>query len=179
MLRREAFFPGLRVFYGTSATLRTTSTATCCCERLQWPPEQSNESLGKELGFTFAYADTMRMVNTFRAHQLVHWADLLGRQHDLEMALFAAFFTHRRDLFDIEVLADVSAAIGPDGDEARAVLRDQRYAADVRAHQAYWTSRGVRGVPTILFDQRLAVIGAQGIDNYRAVLARMRESATA
>ena len=51
--------------------------------------------LGAQLGFTFNYADDMRMVNTFRAHQLLHWAEGEGRGHDLQMALFALGRTAR------------------------------------------------------------------------------------
>ncbi len=69
-------------------------------------PEESRQArdrlteMGEELGFTFSYAGDMRMVNTFRAHQLLHWAEVEGRGQDLQMALFAAFFTERRDLND-------------------------------------------------------------------------------
>ena len=62
--------------------------------------------MGAELGFTFAYADDMRTYNTFRAHQLLHWAATLGRQHELKMALFTAFFTRRENVGDPVVLAD-------------------------------------------------------------------------
>lgn len=136
-------------------------------------------AIGQELSFTFNYADDMRMVNTFNAHQLLHWAKVEGRQHDLKMALFAAFFTKRRNLFDIDVLADEATAIGLNGDQSRAALVDQRFADDVRTEQAFWTSRGVTGVPTMVFDQRVAVVGAQGIENYREVLEQVTDAVSA
>ena len=49
-------------------------------------------TLGESLGFTFDYFDAMRMVNTFRAHQLLHWAGEQGRQTELKLELFDAFF---------------------------------------------------------------------------------------
>ena len=63
------------------------------------------------------------MHNTFAAHQLLHWAGEMGRKHDLKQALFTAHFTHRRDLSDRGVLADVAGEIGLDRDEALAVLK--------------------------------------------------------
>lgn len=93
--------------------------------------------LGAELGFVFDYTDDMRMVNTFRAHQLLKWAEEHGRGHDLQMALFAAFFAERLDLNDPAVLARVAALIGLDGDEALAVLTDGRYAEDVRQDEQF------------------------------------------
>lgn len=127
-------------------------------------------TLGRELGFTFDYADDMRMVNTFRAHQLLHWAAMEGRQHQLKMALFGAFFTERRDVGDPDVLADMASAAGLDRSEARAILADARFADPVRQHQAFWTSRDVDGVPTMLFDGRRELVGAQGAENYAAML---------
>lgn len=39
-------------------------------------------ALGDSLGFHFDYSGDMRMVNTFRAHQLLHWAaGRVGRQN--------------------------------------------------------------------------------------------------
>ena len=48
-------------------------------------------AVGESLGFTFDYFDGMRMVNTFRAHQLLHWASEQGRQTELKLALFELF----------------------------------------------------------------------------------------
>ncbi|MGD9068196.1 MAG: DsbA family oxidoreductase [Methyloceanibacter sp.] len=129
--------------------------------------------LGAELGFVFDYTDDMRMVNTFRAHQLLKWAEEHGRGHDLQMALFAAFFAERLDLNDPAVLARVAAGIGLDGDEALAILTDGRYAEDVRQDEQFWISRGIEGVPAMIFDEKYLVVGAQGVDNYRSILEKI------
>ena len=130
-------------------------------------------TLGADLGFEFNYADDMRMVNTFRAHQLIHWAEMFGRGHDMKMALFVAFFTHRRDLDDTGILASEAGAIGLDGSEARAVLADGRFAPAVRSAEHYWLSRGVRGVPAIIFEERYLLTGAQGVENYATIAMRV------
>lgn len=130
-------------------------------------------ALGADLGFAFDYADDMRMVNTFLAHQLLHWAGALGQQHSLKMALFEAFFTRRRDVSDPEVLAEAAAGIGLDRTEALAVLSDGRFAEAVRDEQAFWTSRGIQGVPTVVFNQQYPMVGAQGVENYAAAVGRL------
>lgn len=135
--------------------------------------------LGASLGFTFDYADDMRMVNTFRAHQLLHWAESLGQGHQMKMALFAAFFTERRDVNDPHVLADVAAGIGLDREDALAVLADGRFAEDVRTREQFWTGHGIQGVPAMIFDKHYLVSGAQGVENYRAFLAQVAEEKAA
>ena len=71
-------------------------------------------ALGESLGFTFDYFDGMRMVNTFRAHQLLHWADGQGRQTELKLALFEAFFSRREDVNDPGCWLAVAARAGLD-----------------------------------------------------------------
>lgn len=144
-------------------------------------PEQSVAArerltaLGASLGFAFDYGDDMRMANTFRAHQLLHWAAGQGRQHDLKMQLFSAFFTHRRDVNDPQVLAAEAAEIELDREEALAVLEDGRFADEVRADEQMWKSRGIQGVPAMIFNRRYLVTGAQGVDNYVAVMREVTQ----
>ncbi len=132
-------------------------------------------AVGAEVGFEFRFADDMRMHNTFNVHQLLHWADQLGRMHDLKQALFTAHFTERRSLSDNTVLADVAAQIGLDRDEALAVLADQRFAGRVRQAEAFWQNQGITGVPAVVFNQRHLVTGAQGVENYTHILKQLAD----
>lgn len=130
--------------------------------------------MGAALGFTFNYADDMRMVNTFRAHQLIDWAEDQGHAHDMKLALFAAFFTRREDLNNVDVLADVAAGIGLDRDSAFAMLESGERAESVREKERSWTSRGITGVPATIFDRQHLVTGAQGERNYANILKQLR-----
>ena len=142
-------------------------------------PEQSEKSraqmtaLGADLGFDFRFTEACRMHNTFAAHQLLHWADTQGRQHDLEMALFTAHFTCARDLSDMQVLADIAGEIGLDRAEALAILADQRHADGVRAQEQFWLRQGMRGVPAMIFDRQHLVTGAQGVENNARILTHL------
>lgn len=146
-------------------------------------PEQSDKSrkqmtaLGADLGFDFRYTDDMRMHNTFNAHQLLHWADTLGRKHDLKLALFTAHFTDRRNLSDDTVLADVAGETGLDRVEALAVLADQRFASEVRQIEGFWVQQGIRGVPAVVLDRKHLVTGAQGVENYTTILGQLAKGA--
>lgn len=146
-------------------------------------PEQSVAAreqlaaLGAELGFVFNYSDDSRMVNTFRAHQLLDWAEGQGRQHPLKLALFKAFFTDGQDVNDTDVLADAAESAGLDGDAAREVLIAGSHAQTVREKQSFWISRGLQSVPTMVFDGKFALTGAQGTENYAKVLQRCLDEA--
>jgi predicted DsbA family dithiol-disulfide isomerase len=144
-------------------------------------PEQSEQArkhmqaMADDLGFDFRWTEDSRMHNTFNTQQLLHWADLKGRKHDLKLALFTAHFTNQRNLSDDAVLADVAAEIGLDRAEAAAVLDDQRFANDVRSAEHFWQQQGISGVPAIVFDQKHLVTGAQGVENYTSILSQLAE----
>lgn len=150
-------------------------------EKYGTTPAQSDENrakmaaYGEELGFVFRFDDGFRMHNTFNTHQLLHWANEQDRKHDLKQALFTAHFTNGRDLSDNAILADIAAEIGLDRAEAAAVLSDQRFAAEVRQEQKFWTQNGISGVPAMVFDRQHLVTGAQGVDNYKSILNQVQK----
>jgi predicted DsbA family dithiol-disulfide isomerase len=142
-------------------------------------PEQSRAArdrltaLGQSLGFTFDYFDDMRMVNTFRAHQLLHWAKEQGRQTELKLELFAAFFSRRKDVSDVNVLAAAAGRVDLSVAEAETILEDGRYAAVVREEQQQWLDREVHAVPTFLFNGRYQVPGAQEAETFIRVFDKI------
>lgn len=136
-------------------------------------------AVGADLGFAFEFADDMRMVNTFKAHQLIHWAGPEGKEHPLKMALFEAYFRDRKDLNDDKVLADVAETVGLDRAEALKVLEDGRFADVVRQEEAFWTQNGIHGVPAVIFERRHLITGAQGAENYAAIIRQLVDGAAA
>ncbi|MEM6481634.1 MAG: DsbA family oxidoreductase, partial [Pseudomonadota bacterium] len=131
--------------------------------------------LGAALGFEFNYTDDMRMVNTFRAHQLIDWAGERGKAHAAKMVLFKAFFTRRENLNDLDVLASVATQIGLDADLAREALERGDLEQIVREKEKFWTARGVTGVPAMIFDKQHLVTGAQGEVTYARILQHLTE----
>jgi len=59
--------------------------------------------------------------------------------------------------------------------EAAAVLRDQRFAVEVRQEQKFWTQQGISGVPAVVFGRQHLVTGAQGVDNYKSMLNQLQK----
>ena len=132
-------------------------------------------SLGETLGFRFNFTPDGRIHNTFQAHQLLHWAGELGRQTDLKLALFTAYFTEGRDVSDPEVLLQAATDCGLDANEARAVLEDGRYVEAVRQLEQFWTGRGIQGVPAVVFEGKYLVSGAQDPAVFADVIAKCLE----
>ena len=138
--------------------------------------------LGAALGFAFNFTDDSRIVNSFAAHTLLDFAATKGLQHPLKLALFTAHFTEGRDVSDHTVLLDVAEAVGLDRDQASAALKDTCHGEAVRAQEAVWSQNGISGVPTMIFNEKYLITGAQGPQNYAQMLekvaAEMQAAAT-
>ena len=93
--------------------------------------------------------------------------------HDLKQALFIAHFVDNRNVGDSAVLADIAAEIGLDRFEALAVLEDQRFADVIRESVAHSKQQGIQSVPSIIFNGRHLVSGAQGVENYKHIIKQL------
>ncbi|MBQ0729873.1 MAG: DsbA family oxidoreductase [Oleispira antarctica] len=145
-------------------------------------PEQSQQNrdhitqLGAKLGFEFNFTEGQRILNTFKAHQLLHWAgESSNLQTELKMALLTAYFTQGRDVHDDEVLAQIVGEVGLDADFARKLLADGVYAGDVRALQEQWRQMGVTAVPTFIIDEKYMISGGQPPEVFVQGLRQMIE----
>ncbi len=138
--------------------------------------KQNQEAIrerGAALGFTFNMDKRNRIVNTFDAHRLLHWAALEGSQGELKQALLAAYFTDGRDVSSRDVLVDVASSVGLDAGEARRVLDENRYAQDVRAQEQFYQSQGVRAVPSVIINDRYLVQGGQPPEVFEQTLRQV------
>lgn len=132
-------------------------------------------NLGKEVGFDFDYFDDMKMVNTRDAHVLLQWAEQFGKQTELKLALFAAFFGQRKDVSDRSTLAAILTDIGLDANMGIATLDDASNADSIEYQENQWHQLGVSSVPTVVFNMESAVTGAQPVEVYKQILSEYAE----
>ncbi|MDN3666812.1 DsbA family oxidoreductase [Algibacter miyuki] len=135
--------------------------------------QENMAEAGEELGFTFDYFDDMRMVNTLEAHVLLEYAKAFNKQTELKMRLTASFFSERKDVSDRAVLKQALLDVGLNADEALAKLDDDDARYEVKSKEAYWQQLGVSSVPTIIFNRKDAVTGAQPVDVFKQVLTEL------
>lgn len=126
--------------------------------------------LGASLGFTFNYYDEMRTYNTFKAHQLLHWAKEQGQQTELQMQLFSTYFSDRKAIDEIETLLEAADRVGLDINEARNVLESELYAEAIESIKSEWIRRGIHAVPTFIFNENAMISGAQSVEIFTAQL---------
>jgi predicted DsbA family dithiol-disulfide isomerase len=126
-------------------------------------------------GFEMRMGPDSRIWNTFDAHRLLHWAGTVGpgEQRALKEALFRTQFTDGRALPDADVLADAAAAAGLDRAKAIEVLSGDLHAAEVRAAEALWVSRGINSVPAVVVEGKWLISGGQPAAVFEQALRQM------
>ncbi len=135
--------------------------------------EENITELGAELGFRFDFFNEMKIVNTKEAHILLGYAKDYGKQTELKMRLFEAYFNERKDISDRQMLIQQLQHVGLSSDEALLRLENDEVREHVKTTEAYWHSLGVSSVPTMVFNRSSALTGAQPVEVYKQVLAEL------
>ena len=118
----------------------------------------TNTAADEGLEFHF---DTLKLTNTFQAHQLVHLAAEHGLQDAMKERLFKAYLSEGELLGDVDTLVRLAEEVGLVGAEARAALAGQTYAQAVRSDEAQAQAYGISGVPFFVLNDTYGVSGAQ------------------
>ncbi|MGJ8713837.1 MAG: DsbA family oxidoreductase [Maribacter stanieri] len=139
----------------------------------QQASQQNMTEIGEELGFKFDYFDDMRMSNTFDAHVLLEYAKDFGKQTELKLRLMTSFFGERKDVSDREVLKQALLEVGLNAEEALSKLDNEEARYEVRNKQGQWKNMGVNSVPTIVFNMKSAITGAQPVESFKQVLSEL------
>ena len=115
-------------------------------------------------------------VNTFDAHRLIHLAQSKGLGNEAKEALFYSYMTQGLAIGERETLEDVAARIGLNPVEVDDLLDSKEYADFVEFDQEVARDQlKVTGVPFFVFDQRIALAGAQPRDVFLKVLEKAQQ----
>lgn len=122
------------------------------------------EAAGREVDIAFDFDRIQVQPNTSSAHRLIAWAGVLGRQGAMVDALFDGYFLEARNFASNDELVEVAGAAGFDREAAADVLASDELLDHVRKEEDTARRIGVQGVPFFIFNQRVALSGAQPPD---------------
>jgi predicted DsbA family dithiol-disulfide isomerase len=108
---------------------------------------------------TFNY-DTVQATTTLASHRLMAGIGV-SKQSALASALYAAYFTHGKNLADPLVLVDIAASVGIDRAEVMQALADPNTLQKVEGDLSQAKAMGIRGVPLMVLDKQFRISGAQ------------------
>ncbi len=127
-----------------------------------------------ESGLNFARGRTFRPNSHLALEAGVYARELGGADAEaLHRALYRAHFETLENIGDIEVLVRIAAECGMDAADLREALHSGRYRADVDQEIAMMREAGVTAVPTFVFNQRYAIVGAQPYPAFQQMMQRL------
>lgn len=119
---------------------------------------------GKSAGLDLNFDGIKRQPNTLAAHALIAYAQTIddGRHADaIVEQLFKAYFVDGEFIGDLDTLAKIAGDNGLDAAVVRAMLADPAMLQQIAAQDAGVRQQGITGVPFFVFNQKLALSGAQ------------------
>ena len=130
---------------------------------------------GESVDIDFAFDRIDRTPNSVDSHRLIRYALLNGANPRIIETLFFEYFIEGLDIGRQDVLQEIGARDGLDGDAIGAYLNSEEdidfvYDENTRAHRM-----GVNGVPAFVFNKKMIISGAQEPQ----ILARMIDAAIA
>lgn len=117
--------------------------------------QKQGEALGIALNF-----DKAIIVNTRKAHRLLHFAGEHGKATLVKEALFKAHFTDGLNIAHNPTLLQIVADTGLDVREAEVILNADTYAYEVVQDIQEGVNLGLRGVPFFVFNRKYGIPGA-------------------
>lgn len=126
------------------------------------------------VGLTFNFDDSV-IANSFDAHRLIQMAKQHRAGDLVEEKLFIAHFTDGKNIADHEVLVEIGESIGLNKLDVEAMLKSDDFTDEVRYDEKTAGDLGINAVPFFIFDQKLAVSGAQSPETFLEALNQAAE----
>jgi predicted DsbA family dithiol-disulfide isomerase len=137
---------------------------------------------GAAAGLALNFDAIEKQPNTLAAHALIELAQTKANEIDSGVAervveaLFKAYFVDGKFIGDFNVLTEIAEHCGMDVSIVRATLNDAFALDRVANADASVRAQGVNGVPFFVFNQKLALSGAQPPETmFDAMIQSMRE----
>ena len=117
--------------------------------------------------------------NSFNAHRIIHLAQSKGLGNEAEEAFFHAYMTEGLAIGEREVVEEIASRIGLDNAEVEYVLNSDELADFVRHDEKIAREQlNITGVPFFVFDQKLALSGAQPREIFLQALQQAQSELT-
>ncbi len=88
-------------------------------------------------------------------------------------AVFKAYFEDLEDIGSVDTLVRIAEGAGIPGEGLRQALEDGVYRERVEEAVEGARMAGVRSVPTFIFDETYAIVGAQEYETFQAVMKEL------
>ncbi len=131
------------------------------------------EERAESAGIQFTQGRTHRSSSLLSLQAAEYVAD-----HDLaadafHRRVFKAYFEDLEDIGSVDTLVRIAESAGIPGEGLRQALEDGVYQERVEEAVEGARMAGVRSVPTFIFDETYAIVGAQEYETFQAVMKEL------
>ena len=114
--------------------------------------------------------------NSYLSLQAAEFATEYGDIWRFHRRMFQAYFTDLENIGDIDTIVRIGAEAGLDADGVRAALEDGRYRPAVDEGVNWSRAIGVTAIPTFVFNEKYGIVGAQELDAFRTMMAKIGQA---
>ena len=100
------------------------------------------------------------------------WAGTYGKLNEMTIAVMDGYFTKGKELNHNEDLLEMVKNVGLNVQEAEKILNSDQYLEEVDADIREARMYGIQSVPFFIFENRLAVSGAQPVEVFMQALQK-------
>lgn len=133
---------------------------------------QQVTNMAKSVGLNFNY-DQAVVANTFRAHELLHFAKKFQKQNEVKELLMQGYFTDAKNIDDMDYLVELANNVGLEGEAFKNALASGELKSAVKFDLMEAQQFNITGVPFFVFDRKYAVSGAQDTNVFQQTLDKV------
>jgi len=137
--------------------------------------KQRIQEVGAQAGIDFNFDQRSRIYNTLDCHVLLHLANESGKQTELKLALFKAYFSEGKDISDREVLVGIAASVGIETQAVLAALDDDEIREVVKQEESQFKQMGIQSVPAFIINNKYLISGGQPVEAFVQGLQEIAE----
>ncbi len=114
-----------------------------------------------------------RILNTRRAHEATEYARAHGQANTFHRVVFRKVYAEGQDISRWEVLRAAAEEVGLDAEEMQLEVDSGKYTQVVQELVDEAFALGISGVPTYIFNDRYAIVGARPYSAFQQVIDRL------
>ncbi len=131
-------------------------------------------NMATEVGLHF-HIEQAQLANTFNAHRFLHLAKSLQCQLKAKELLLQAYFCEGKNVDQLETFVNIGEKLNIPHSTITDYWHSKNFEEDVRLDMYEAQQYQITGVPLFLFNERIAVSGAQPLDVFLRALKRANE----
>ena len=114
------------------------------------------------------------MPNTNKALQVAEYAKEVNKSHEYNTAMYKATFEDDINISLDGEIKKIAASAGITNEEVDQVFRSSKYRDILEFNKTYCRENNIQSVPTFIINDEIAVVGAQGPDQFRNIFNKLK-----